>query len=172
MSSITFPGLDVIDVCSLSSASAEPAVCAVGRDCTLLFFRDVWNDRQPSTLKFKDISGTAYRVMSSRGHLFLLTSSGLFIFAGLARRFLEGESIDSTPTPGRIIPLEAVDANLAGDHWLLIVMPDGVVKADVDLLVGNVRATPPNGDEQEYNPTLIQPTWTAREMASTLIAAS
>jgi hypothetical protein len=162
INSYTFPGQDVIDVCALDTGGGGPAVAALGCDCTLVFFRDVQRDNRPLTLKFNGVQGTAYNLFSARGHLFLLTSRGLYILRGLAKRFLNGEPVDSQPTAVSEIPLEAVDANLVHDRWLLVVVADHTLLYDVEQLVG------PESDGAEYRngqsivPTAQTPTWQSR----------
>jgi hypothetical protein len=162
INSYTFPGQDVIDVCALDTGSGGLAVAALGCDCTLVFFRDVQRDNRPITLKFNGVQGTAYNLLSARGHLFLLTSRGLYVLRGLAKRFLNGEPVDSQPTAVSEIPLEAVDANLVHDRWLLVVMADHTLLYDVEQLVG------PESDGAEYRngqsivPTAQTPTWQSR----------
>ena len=162
--SSTFPGLDVIDICSLGSGLAAPAVCALGEDCTLVFFRDVLDDRKPVTLKFDRFQGTAYRLMSAKGHLFVLTSSSLYMFMGLTSRFVAGEPIELLPTLVREFKIEAVDANVLHDRWLLIVTTDGgVLRFDVDELVGQASMSGPAQPSHEFSPTLMAPDWAMRQ---------
>ena len=170
ISSMTFPGLDVVDICSLGTGVIPPAVAAVGRNGTLVLLRDVLHDRSPLTMRFEDIPGVAYRVFSAQGSLLLLTSTGLYVLAGLAQRFLAGEPVERTPTPARGIPLEAVDANLCGERWLLVVMPDGALRFDLNLLISNLPARAALEEERPVNPTLIQPRWELREEAANLLA--
>jgi hypothetical protein len=170
ISSMTFPGLDVVDVCSLGTGVLPPAVAAVGRNGTLVLLRDVLHERSPLTMRFEDIPGIAYRVFSAQGSLFLLTSTGLYVLAGLAQRFLAGEAVERTPTPVRGIPLEAVDANLCAQRWLLVVMPDGALRFDLNLLMGNPPPREAVEEQSPVNPTLIQPTWEVREEAASLLA--
>src|SRR5487761_1652770 len=139
INSTTFPGLDVVDVCWMSAQSAPLALAALGRNGTLIFFRDVLHDRSPMTVKFNDVQGTAYRVFGAHGSVLLLTSAGLYVLEGLVERFLAGEDVVHVPTPGRFTGLEAVDANLCDGRWLLVVLPDGVLRFDLDLLFAEPR---------------------------------
>lgn len=140
ISDISFSGLDVVDVCALNPGSESLAVAAVGRDGTLILVRDMWNQTKPITMKFGNIEGTAYRLMSCRGHLFLLTSKGMYVLADIATRFAAGEAIDYSSTSVLELPLEAVDARMCGDRWLLIVLPDEVLRVDIDLIHQSIPA--------------------------------
>jgi hypothetical protein len=138
MNTITFDGLDVVDVCAIGQDNDSLAVAALGKNGTLVLFRDVVNDKSPITMKYDHIKGTAYRLLSCRGHLFMLTSKGLHFFARLAERFLAGQSIGDTNTPVLFMPMEAVDANLYLDRWLLVVIVDEARRFDVGMLHDNI----------------------------------
>ena len=150
--SVTFPGQDIVDLCSLRSGLYPNAICAVAKNGTLAFFRDLLENQDPITLQFEEVRGSAYRLLSSRGHLFLLTRSGLYVLADLSRRFLEGEPIALGPTRVRGFPAEAVDMNLVGDRWLLLVMPDGVMRIDLELFLAQTPLAGSNSGEQDYQP--------------------
>ncbi|MFL5242525.1 MAG: hypothetical protein ACJ8FY_10490 [Gemmataceae bacterium] len=164
--SSTFPGLDIVDVCSIGSGA--PAVCAAGKDCTLVFFRDVLRERKPITVKFDRVQGTAYRLMSARGHLFLLTSSSMYMFPGLTNRFLEGQPIGRLPAQVRSLPIEAVDANMSHDRWLLIVTTKGVIRFDVNLLVDQAPISGPHEDSEEASPKAMAPDWMTQGREATI----
>ena len=113
LSLLTFDGLDVVDLCPLNAGENGTAAAAVARDGTLILFRDVLHDRQPATLRYPGaIKGTSYRLLSCRGHLFLLTSKAMYVITGLIDRFLDGTA-NNQLTPILEVPLEAVDANLS-----------------------------------------------------------
>jgi len=126
LNEISYAGLDVIDVCAVPRADAPLAVAAVGKDGTLILSRDALHDKHPVTMRFEQVQGAAYRLLSARGHLFLLTSQALYLMFGLAERFLSREPVTKSPAPVAVVPMEAVDANLYQDEWLLTVMPDEV----------------------------------------------
>ena len=128
--SLSRQGLDVVDVSALGGGSR--AVAAVGRDGTIVLSRNVLSDASPVTVKLPFIQGIAYRLLHTHGDLILLTSKALYALPGLAARFLAGEDVEHRMTAGKCWPMEAVDANLAGNRWLLIVLVDGVVRIDLD----------------------------------------
>lgn len=157
--SLTFPGLDVVDVCALTDSSRS--LVALARDGTLVLFKDVLSDRSPTTLKFKEIRGTAYRVFSVRENLLVLTSKALYVLDGVASRFLAGEDVSAGPTPASFRTLEAVDANLCGQRWLLVVVTDGVLRFDLDRLFhrsGEADTTEPT-DSRPSTPVVTFPSW-------------
>lgn len=159
---ISAKGLDVVDLCALSTEVGSLAVAAAGRDGTLILIRDVWRDRKPIALKFVDtIEGTVYRLMNAGGDLFLLTSKRLYVLVGLAKRFLAGEPISGISTPVLPIPMEAVDANLCEPRWLLIVQANEVLKFDVGL----IRQSAPAG---LLVPQSIRPDWQESDIEQTM----
>jgi hypothetical protein len=158
LSTFTFNGLDVVDLCPLGRQAAPEGAAALGRDGTLILFRDVLRDRHPGTVKYESIKGTAYRLLSARGYLFLLTSEALYVIAGLIDRFLDVDA-QNVPTPVLAIPMEAIDAGLGSDEWLWIVMPDGVLRFDIGLLEQITPNQMEHGELREQVPMILTPDW-------------
>lgn len=127
---MTLPGLDVVDVCPLGTNLESPSAIALGKDGTLAFFHDVLQDAAPTMIQYGGMEGIAYRVLVVQGTVILLTSQGLYFLHGLAHRFLQGTPLD-VPIPTQQRRMEAVDANVADDRWLLIVESDRVIRLDV-----------------------------------------
>lgn len=162
LSMIAFDGLDVVDLCPLSADDKPAGIAAIDKDGTVFLFHDALHDRKPAAIKYPDIKGIAYRLLSARGFLFVLTSEGFYAIAGLIERFLAGNPY-SQKTPVLSVPMEAVDANLVGD-WVVIVLPDEVARFDVDLLA---RITPPeirHGEMREAQPMIVNRGWSRRDV--------
>ncbi len=154
-----FSELDLIDVCSLRSSQWPLAAVAVGIDRTLLLSRDILNER-PGTLRIGGLTGKAYSVLCSHGHLFLLTSNSLVILPDLAKRFLEGQPIDR-PMRTISMPIHAVDAFLAYDEIFLI-LPDKCEHYHISELIGlEDRLHPFSRElmEGSTNPTFDKASW-------------
>lgn len=162
-SSLRFNGLDVVDLCPLGMASAPEAAAALGRDGTVILFRDVLHESQPLTVEYEFIQGTAYRILSACGYLFLLTSEGMYVIAGLVERFLQGAS-DNAVTPVLPLPMEAVDAYLGSERWVWIVMPDGVLRLDVELLAQPAAVKRIHKEFTNLSPKLRTPDWHKQEV--------
>lgn len=163
LSTFGHEGLDVVDLCPLGIDPSGRGIAAVGKDRTIVFFRDVLTDRNPIAVEYPSIEGTAYRLLSKRGYLFLLTSAGLYVIARLINHFLNGSDRDAL-TPVLAMPMEAVDAYVGGDRWVLIVMPDGVLRFDVELLERNTPIDRAQGKLMELRPTLMNATWKRKEL--------
>lgn len=158
LSWVTFAGLDVIDLCVLDSTGLSSGVVALGRDGTIILFNDVLNDRHPTTIKYEEITGTAYRVFRAHGYLFVLTSDGLHVIFDLVDRFNQGIR-DTFPTRGWTLKLEAVDAFLVSDEWLLIILPDEVLRLDITMLGQYVQEEKLGGKLRGLTFVSLSPAW-------------
>jgi hypothetical protein len=163
LNTLTFSGVDVVDVCALNVTAAPMGVAALGKDGTVVLSRDVLRDDCPRTVKYEPVRGTAYRILSARGYIFLLTSEGLYVSSGFIDRFLSGGALTSV-TPGLALAMEAVDANLGSDQWLWIVMPDGVLRFDVELLDRITASTQGNGGPKGDGSISAAPVWHPQEV--------
>jgi hypothetical protein len=156
---VGYPDLDVVDVCALGGGNSL-AAAAVGADGTLILFKNVLLDKKPATMKFNSVKGKVYRVLSCRGHVFLLTNTALYILANLANRFLWGESLRVVTTPAMVVPMEAVDANLYRDKFLLVVLAENkVLRLDLELMETTIPENLGHGDVQQITPTPLDPVW-------------
>lgn len=164
ISTLNFKGLDVVDLCPLNYGAEVLGAVALGRDGTLILFRDVLHQPNPMTTRYETIRGTAYRVLSAGGYLFVLTTKGLYVIAGLVQRVFAGDTSNAV-TPVLYLPMDAVDANLIGSEWVLIVTPDGLLRLDVALLDQHTPNNLVQGERQELRPNWISPDWTQREVA-------
>jgi hypothetical protein len=159
MTTATFDGLDVVDICSLDPGANSLAIAALGREGTLILSHDVMQDKKPLSLKFSSVKGVAYRVLSSRGDIYILTSKGIYVLGKLASRFLAGELVHGTITPILPLPMEAVDVNLSANRWLLAVMSNEVRKYDADLIHQSLPEQQGLGQFQEFQETVLSPDW-------------
>lgn len=126
----THGDLDVVDVCSLATADAPRAVAGLCRDGRLLFSNDALNANSFVCLKDNRVEGSAYRVLFAQGTMIVLTSRGLYILPDLAQRLQHDLRAAALEFTG-LITIEAVDANLVNDRWLLVTLPDVVRRYDV-----------------------------------------
>lgn len=153
--------VDVVDVCHVGSdASQSCAVVALGRDGSLFLIPDLTRiaNLPPKKMKFQTIQGSAYSVYSIQGHLFVLTSKGIYGLINLGQRVLEMAATGEDPKGDIGVPepfetpifvmehKEMVDAGIVDNHWLMVILLDGLLQIDVAELAKNVpeqfRATP------------------------------
>jgi hypothetical protein len=87
----SLPGLDIVDVCALRDPRLPLAAAGVSRKGAVVFSRDATSDDRPQIVHFAELRGTAYAVLSAKGHLLLLTDHALYVFKDLASRLLAGE---------------------------------------------------------------------------------
>lgn len=159
-----FKGVDVVDVCAVDSEPQTPAVAAVGRDGTLIVVRDAFHERTAACIKFKATKGTAYRLLSRGEDLFLLTSHALYVVKQLAARLASGPSDETLAADIMTFPLEAVDANIAHDRWLLVLTADEILKGDLDLIEHRTPAGPSSHEVQA--PQDLSPVWQSYSLPS------
>jgi hypothetical protein len=162
MKTAAFSNLDVVDICPLCPELDSLAVAALGRDGSLVLFRDVLTDKKPKTFKFQSIRGTAYRIICRRGDIYVLTSNGLFVLAKLGSRFVEGEAMEGALTPVMPLPMEAIDMNLAWGRWLLVVLVNEVREFSIDWIHEQVPQLIGHAEIQELRPDVLplEPVWT------------
>ena len=104
----------------------------LGRDGSVILCRDVLSDRSIKTFKFQSIQGVAYRILSHRGDLYVLTSRGLYMLGRLGGRFLDGEAMEGITTQVMPLNFAGIDMNLVWGRWLLVVLANEVRKFDAD----------------------------------------
>lgn len=150
-----FEGLDVVDVCATGTGPGGRGLAAITRDGTVLLYGDVSGSGRPETVKFAGVDGPAYRVLSARGHLFILTSSGLHILLDVLIRAEAGAGV-----LGFSHPLAAVDANLCGDKYLLVVIDDDrVIRFDVSMIRDSTEATGESNGVHLFDGVALYPEW-------------
>jgi hypothetical protein len=132
MYSVTFKELDLVDICSLATPDKPLAVVAAAKDGSLVFFDNILTDKNPQMMKFPGVKGTIYRVLSSQGDIYLLTSKGLFGLLRLAARFIRGETLHHSTTEILRLSVQAADANTVAKNWLLAAEIDQVFKFDTE----------------------------------------
>ena len=127
-------GVDFVDVTSLGSREYPYAVIALGLDCSIHFVRDPSTGGKAKHLHMAETGERGYRILSAKGHIFLLTSKQLTIIPNLASQLLEGEEIE-LPLTARKLEVEAVDMTVTSDGFVLIVMPNSIRRVEIAKLV-------------------------------------
>jgi hypothetical protein len=161
LQTVVFDELDIVDVCSMGTAEHPLAVAATGRDGSLVLFRDIRTDKKPLTLKLKSVTGTVYRILSAGGDIYLLTSNGLFALFQLADRFRQGLSLGELTTHVLRIPIEAADANLVDQRWLLAAGIDDVFRFDVHKMPKPPEGSTKPEDARQAENTDVDGSWGA-----------
>jgi hypothetical protein len=155
-----FQNLDVIDVCSLRDPSYPFASACLGIDRTIVLTRNILENVPSLILNFNALEGTAYRLLTAKGHLFILTSESLVTLPNFISRFLTGESLNETMSL-TVTRVRAVDAYLAYDRWILLEVPEGVSRLEVDELVNdNTKTGTPQIFEDRSQSVFAFGSWT------------
>lgn len=163
MTASGYPGIDVIDVCGIGPVGQSVAAVALSRDGTLVFIRDAlsgraaepvgftWSDTweaAPGAAGFAGIAGPARRVLSSRGHVYVLTDSAFHILFAAADAYLQGEHVPLGRVRGFTQRVTAIDAAVYRDRYLLLVLDDGTaVLCDIAEIELNSPAVAEPGKE-------------------------
>jgi hypothetical protein len=132
VSSLTAPSLDLIDVATPQAAKRPFAVVGLSVDRSLIFVRNIleFDQQNPERLKLEELLGTPYSLMCARGHVFVLTSEEIVMLPHLGARFLDGQPLDA-PLRAFHSPVQAVDAYVVGEKYLMIVMDEGVRVSEI-----------------------------------------
>lgn len=157
----TVEAIDVVDVCSIATSTFPSAFAAVGKNGTLIFVKKPFTNIVPLTTKYKKVTGTAYRILSCRGHVFVLTSDGIFMLANIVDQMFGNKGRKRSTTHIFVIPLEAVDMNLYLDKWLLVIMPDAVWRIDIEQIHNSI----PENDQGDISQD-ISSRWSLSERLS------
>jgi len=155
LNSVKFHNLDLVDVCSMGGF----AVAAAAKDGSLVFLSDFLTERSPHTVKFKGVQGTVYRLLYAGGELFVLTSKALYGLFGLAEQFLNGTGNNLYDAEILRFPIEASDANVVQDKWLLAVGIDCVLRFDIEKMPKSPKEGRQNGQWEEPEDIRAQPLW-------------
>jgi|SRR5271157_738326 len=140
------PSLDIVDVCSLRDHDNPFGAASLGIDCSVHLTRDLLGSAQPVTLRFSQVEGVGYSIHCVGGHIFMLTSQGLYACPDLARRFARGEELEG-PSRVRHITLDAVHCSVAyhglpefESPLLLIVSPPTASMLPVGQVIPDAQA--------------------------------
>lgn len=116
---LSFEGLDVVDVCGVTPGSL--AALAISPKAEVLWIRDSSKRDDPLAMRLGGIEGQVYRVLATPQHLFVLSSKALYMWANLVSTVLYGQQGTPKSHP-LVLPLEAVDMSLFGNQYILLVM--------------------------------------------------
>jgi hypothetical protein len=126
--------LDIVDVCRLTSAVYPYAAVALGIDNSLYFCRDLLHHgMQRPPIRFNGMIGTGYTILSDNNHIYVLTSEVLYIFYGLATRFLSDEHV--ADAAGCDVAIQAADLMIAYNKYLLLLIDHGVMMYKIDDII-------------------------------------
>jgi len=74
---------------------------------------------------------------------------------------------DDVETKILTLPMDAIDANMAGDHWLVVVLPDEVRRFDADWIHDNVPKDITGHDVQDFQSAVVSPICRYHDIDST-----
>jgi hypothetical protein len=121
---------DIVDVSGLNSKSHPFAAIGLSIDNSLHFSPDILHQHF-RTFRFRAISGTAYSVFASGGHIFILTSVSIYACVGLADRLLSGEDLGGGNAVSRL-DVDVIEGFLAYGKYLLLAEAGAVKRLDLE----------------------------------------
>jgi len=128
-------GKDIVDVCSLNDPRFPYAVACVDRSNGVYLIQNLLVDGPIAYEPFQDLSGIAYTILASRGHLFVLTDTGLVIVPNFIAQFLE-KRVAETSMDLLEFGIDASDMYLRSDRELIFIVEGGIEIYHVDQLAG------------------------------------
>lgn len=154
-------GCDFIDISPVALPGCTLAMCALTRDGRVFIYRnalDVKPGRTMWVMQCPNFTGVAYRVVSSGSFLFVLTSNKFHILH-LSPTLTRGVLALPGRTRSTSCAVRAVDMNLVGDRWLLLLRANDVLRLDLHALPTTLAAPPVgvtrehHADAEEFPPT-------------------
>ena len=92
-----FEGVDVIDVCQVAPNSH--AAIAISMRAEVLWIRDASRHDNPVAMRLSGIKGPVYRVLATQRHLFVLSSTALYVWIDLVEHVLFNDKAVPNPSP-------------------------------------------------------------------------
>jgi hypothetical protein len=129
-----FADHDIVDIASIATPQYPRGVVALSRNRDISLFRDIVSGQKPEVLSFSELRGSAYCLLATQGHVFVLTDKELISFPHLATRFLQGEDLQ-TVTEVSFLDREAEDAFMVGENQIVLTLTDRAVSYNVRDLV-------------------------------------
>ena len=82
---------DYVSVWGIGNEEMPYATISLSRDRRVNFSENLIEDRTPLTWFAPQTQGVAYSLFAAAGHVFILTSTGIYVGIDLVKRFLAGE---------------------------------------------------------------------------------
>lgn len=142
---------DFIDICSAGISSLPSAAYALTKEGVICPLQNAMSDLRTVTMRFPSIAGTAYRILATGEFVFVLTSRALHV---IHKPMSKIDALLTINNDSRMVhfdkvsfDMNAVDMNLVGNNWLLILLPDRVFRLDLKLLKNTLHEFPSEASE-------------------------
>ena len=133
--SMRYEGLDVVDVCAVSTGSLSAV--AISSRGEVLWLKDASKRDKPLVMRLPSVEGQVYRVLATTRHLFVLSSKALYVWIDLVGSVLRNENFSRQSVP-YVVRIEAVDMSLLNDDTLMLVMGTNSIKGfKIADIIGN-----------------------------------
>ncbi len=146
---------DYVCACSIGNETMPLAAVSLSRDGEVDFFVDILTDKMPLTWHFNHAQGigVAYSLATAGGHLFILTSNGIYTCLDMVERFLRGElraGVEMVTV--RHLPLDVIDFALAYKTWMMVLLPDKIVRISLRDMIMTGRSIETTQSAEEATP--------------------
>ncbi len=125
---VTYPSLDVIDVCALPLPGRGSCAAALSRGGELIVLELTPGGRRPYAVRLGLLRGVAYKLLVRRGRLLVLTSEGIHLLSGSVAALAAAVEGRPVPARGAFVPVEAADLSAGHGEQLLALMGDDSVR--------------------------------------------
>lgn len=121
---------DYVSVWAIGNGQTPFATISLSRDRQVDFSENLMEDRTPLTWHAPQIQGVAYSLFATGGHLYILTSTGIYIGMDIVSLFLGGK-LESGLTKVRYLPVEAIDFTLLYNRWLVVLQHNRLLVMEI-----------------------------------------
>ncbi len=147
-----FEGLDVVDVCGVSSGSLSAV--AISSRGEVLWLKDASKRDEPLVMR-SGVEGQVYRVLATTQHLFVLSSKALYIWSHLVESVLLNQDFTRESFP-HVLPVEAVDMSLLNDDELMLVMgTNSIMGYKIDDIIRDSSGLSKIGKLEDFTPRWV-----------------
>ncbi len=137
---------DFIDICSAGITSLPSAAYALTKEGVICPLQNMMSDLRTVAMRFPSVEGTAYRILATGDLVFVLTSRALHVIHKPMDKINSRIEINDDTRQVHFdkvsFDMEAVDMNLVGKNWLLILLPDRVLRLDLKSLKNTLQQFP------------------------------
>lgn len=172
---LSTPNGDFIDICPAGLPALPSAAYALEKDGTIYLLRNVLTDKNPIAVRYHFIQGTAYRILALNNFVYVLTHQDLHVIH-IPWVIENGLLHVNGNTTCKSFKMEAVDMNLVGNRWLLVLLTDRVERLDLGLLKQTVpefqvKTSEPESPEDTEQFSYGELTLTSHKYDSKLVTA-
>ncbi len=121
---------DYVSVWAIGNELMPFATISLSRDRQVDFSENLVEDRTPLTWHAPQIQGVGYSLFATGGHLFILTSTGIYVGIDIVNMFL-ARKLKSGITKVRYLPVEAIDFAVLYGRWIIVLQHNMLMMLEI-----------------------------------------